>query len=78
MTIMYIAHLYGKGRRKEYTSQPHETRKAAAEELFTARPTAKQCSTYVAFDSFTIKTGYNKMTRKTSLNLALAEAISQE
>jgi hypothetical protein len=48
MTGRYIAHLFGKGTRKEYTSQVHGTREAAAAELFAARPTAKHCSTCIA------------------------------
>jgi hypothetical protein len=47
---MYIAHLYGKGRRKEYTSAAHPTREAAASELFAARPTTQMCSTSTAIE----------------------------
>jgi len=47
---MYIAHVSGKGSRKEFTSQAHTTRECAAAELFVARPTARSCSTCVAFE----------------------------
>jgi hypothetical protein len=42
---MFIAHLSGHDARKEYNSAPHETRDAAAAELFASRPTATSCST---------------------------------
>jgi hypothetical protein len=50
MADRYIAHIFAKGGRKEYTSAAHDTREAAAAELFAARPTAKQCSTCGAFE----------------------------
>jgi hypothetical protein len=42
---MFIAHLSGRDARQEYTSAPHETRDAAAAELFALRRTANSCST---------------------------------